>query len=40
MLLCLQASIVFAYPGLEDNLSILSSFTGEKDFSFHEEIGV
>ena len=40
VLLCLQASIVLAYPGQEDNLFIQYSFTGEKDFSFHEDIGV
>jgi hypothetical protein len=40
VLLCLQASIILAYPGLEDDLSILYSFTGEKDFLFHEEISV
>jgi hypothetical protein len=40
VLLCLQASIVLAYPGLEDDLYILYSFTGEKDFLVHEEISV
>jgi hypothetical protein len=40
VLLCLQASIILAYPGLEDNLSIHYSLKGEKDFLFHEVIGV